>query len=144
MDEKKLCELRQKNHETTAKARRNKTDRRRASVIAKHEYLHWFRTLRKGQVVSACYDGKRGRAVDARVVKSRKGVVVAEFVRWGRKSLTRVRFVEGGGWDTDGDYMPTLGVSRRGDYYQLAPWIEPNHTSGSAATVQKLVEIMTS
>lgn len=81
---------------------------------------HWLRRLRKGDVVSACYDGKSGRAVRAVVVKQRKGVVIAEFPRWAGQGVARVRFVNGGGWDAGGETMPLFGVSRRGDWYRLA------------------------
>lgn len=127
-----------------SRRRRSNGERRRKSrmIVCKENYWNWCRTLKKGRLISACYDGKRGRAVDARVIKSRKGVVIAEFPRWGRNSLTRVRFVDGGGWDIDGDYMPAIGVSNRGDYYQIVPWIAPTPNSRSAATVDKLIEIV--
>ena len=81
---------------------------------------HWLRRLRKGDVVSACYDGKGGRAMRAVVVKQRKGVVIAEFPRWAGEGVARVRFVDGGGWDAGGETMPLFGVSRAGDWYRLA------------------------
>jgi hypothetical protein len=116
----------------------------KARPLTDRNYSHWCRNLKKGQLISACYDGKRGRAVDARVIKSRKGVVIAEFVRWGRNSLTRVRFVDGGGWDIDGDYMPAIGVSNRGDYYQIIPHIPHNPNSAAVAVVAKAAELMSS
>lgn len=84
-------------------------------------YKHWCSTLKKGQLISACYDGKRGRAVDARVIKSRKGVVIAEFTRWAGEGVARVRFVDGRGWDNGGTAMRVMGVSHRGDFYQIIP-----------------------
>ena len=79
----------------------------------------WLRQLRRGDVISACYDGKGGRAVRAIVIKQRKGVVIAEFQRWAGEGITRVRFVDGGGWDADGETMPMFGVSRLGDWYAI-------------------------
>ena len=72
-------------------------------------------------MISACYDGKRGRAVDVRVIKSRKGVVIAEFPRWTGEGVARVRFVNGRGWDNGGVSMRAIGVSRRGDFYRIIP-----------------------
>ena len=67
-------------------------------------------------MISACYDGKRGRAVDVRVIKSRKGVVIAEFPRWTGEGVARVRFVDGRGWDRG-----VLGLWGRGDFYRIIP-----------------------
>lgn len=82
---------------------------------------HWLRRLRKGNIISACYDGKGGRAVCAVVVKQKKGVVIAEFRRWAGEGTARVRFVHGGGWDAGGETMPLFGVSRQGDWYAIWP-----------------------
>lgn len=78
---------------------------------------HWLRRLRKGDVVSACYDGKGGRAVRAVVIKQRKGVVVAEFQRGADEGIARVRFVDGGGWDRGG-WMP---LASGGAWYRIWP-----------------------
>jgi hypothetical protein len=93
-------------------------------------------------VVSAHYDGKGGRAVDAQVIKARKGVVIAEFVRWAGEGRARVRFVDGGGWDAGGECMPAvLGLlgcraRRRGDWYGLGPRREPRQNTEAAAVVR--------
>lgn len=52
---------------------------------ARKKYRHWLRRLRKGDRVLCLYDGKRGRAVEGEVVRSksaRKGRVTVRFSRW--------------------------------------------------------------
>lgn len=108
----------------------------------KKPYLHWLRTLRCGQEVSACYDGKGGRAVRGTVVKARKGWAVVEFPRWAGEGTARVRFVDGAGWDRGGESMRAFGVGRdRGDFYRIVPTEQcppREDESGAAAVVRAL------
>ena len=108
----------------------------------KREQRHWLRSLRKGDVVSACYDGKGGRAVRAVVIKQKNGVVLAEFPRWAGEGVARVRFVDGGGWDQGGETMPLLGVSQRGDWYAIyrADSCPPRGETASTAVVRTLMD----
>ncbi len=108
----------------------------------KKPYLHWLRTLRRGQEVSACYDGKGGRAVRGIVVRARKGWAVVEFPRWAGEGTARVRFVDGAGWDRGGESMRAIGVGGvRGDFYRIVS-IEQcpprEDESGAAAVVRAL------
>lgn len=104
--------------------RRGCSWRRPGVVILRSEpekpYLHWLRTLRRGQAVSACYDGKGGRAVRGTVVKARKGWAIVEFPRWAGEGTARVRFVDGAGWDQGGENMGILGI-QGGDFYRIVP-----------------------
>lgn len=126
-----------------SRRRRSNGERRRKSrmIVCKENYWNWCRTLKKGQLISACYDGKRGRAVDARVIKSRKGVVIAEFPRWAGEGVARVRFVDGRGWDNGGTAMRVMGVSHRGDFYRIIPHIPHNPNSAAVAVVAKAAEL---
>jgi hypothetical protein len=105
-------------------------------------YRHWLHALRRGQEVSACYDGKGGRAVRGVVVRARKGWAVVEFPRWAGEGTARVRFVDGAGWDRGGESMRAIGIGRgRGDFYRIVS-IEQcpprEDESGAAAVVRAL------
>lgn len=105
-------------------------------------YLHWLRTLRRGQAVSACYDGKGGRAVRGTVVKACKGWAIVEFPRWAGEGTARVRFVDGAGWDRDGENMRAIMGVDRGDFYRIVPPEQcPPRVgdSGATAVVRTLV-----
>jgi len=119
--------------------RRQKSDMRHCTN--ERDYKHWCRTLKKGQLISACYRGRAVMARDGRVIKSRKGVVIVEFTRWVGEGVARVRFVDGGGWDNGGVAMRAMGVSRRGDYYQIVPHIPHNPNSTTVAVVTKAVQL---
>jgi hypothetical protein len=107
-------------------------------------YNHWLRTLKKGVKVSACYDGKYGRAVEATVVKNRKGVIVCNFTRWVGEGTTRVRFVEGVGYDIGGELMNALGVCDKGDYYRIRSIKEcpPKAKSGAQVLCTNLLSTL--
>lgn len=90
---------------------------------ARKKYRHWLRRLRKGDRVLCLYDGKRGRAVEGEVVRSksaRKGRVTVRFSRWVGDGVVEAVFTNGEGCDRGSDMMRNL-IGERGDYYNLCP-----------------------
>lgn len=99
---------------------------RRWAVLGR-TYRHWARNLRRSAVVLVCYDGKQGRAVPGKVIRTRKGAVTVEFPRYAGTELLRLRFVGGEAYDRGGIVqdgiarLAGVGGRARGDLYVLAP-----------------------
>jgi len=75
------------------------------------KYMSWLTSLKVGDVVGTCYDGKSSRKVRGVVVrKLNNGVVFVHFMAWAGDEEIVVKFKRGSGW---GNW-----------YYSLKMWTE--------------------
>jgi len=77
------------------------------------KYMNWLKSLKVGDVVGTCYDGKSSRKVRGVVVrKLNKGVLFVHFMAWAGDEEIVVKFKRGSGW---GNW-----------YYSLKMWTDEN------------------
>lgn len=77
------------------------------------KYMPWLKSLKVGDVVGACYDGKISRKCRGVVVrKLNKGVLFVHFMAWAGDEEIVVKFKRGSGW---GNW-----------YYSLKMWTDEN------------------
>jgi len=63
------------------------------------DYKRWLCSLKVGDVVGTCYDGKSSRKVRGVVVrKLNKGVLFVHFMAWAGDEEIVVKFKRGSGW----------------------------------------------
>ena len=91
-------------------------------------YRQYLDSLKVGDAVYPCYDGKAGRATPCVVVGREGATVVVEGFFWGEKDIKATgHFVDGEAWikyDSSPTMMEMLGVNdegEEGDYYGLIP-----------------------
>lgn len=108
-------------------------------------YIDYLKSLKVGDTVYPCYDGKGRRATACRVVdtkkKYKKGRLrryhLVEGIFWGNETVTQAWFINGEGYVSSNDGDPTLmqmmGVCSQGDYYSLLDipyykeWFRPEY-----------------
>lgn len=85
----------------------------------------YLNTIKVGDTVYPCYDGKGGRATACKVMVVDGNKITVKGVFWGNDLETEATFINGKGWvkyNEEPTLMELLGVTddeEDGDYYSL-------------------------